>query len=79
MNDRNPLFTTKFWSEFYNITETKCKLSIAYHLQTDGQTERVNREWCRYLRNYVFNEPDTESRVLYKVKFAYNNQKYLMM
>ena len=31
INDRNPLFTSKFWSEFYNVIETKCKLLTAYH------------------------------------------------
>ena len=36
INDRNPLFTNKFWSEFYNIMETKYKLLIAYYPQTDG-------------------------------------------
>ena len=31
VNNRNPLFTNKFWSELCNITETKYKLLIAYH------------------------------------------------
>ena len=44
ISNRDPLFTSKFWSEFCNITETKCKLLITYHPQTDGQTERVNQE-----------------------------------
>ena len=39
--------------------EIKYKLSITYYPQTDGQTERVNQELCRYLRNYVINEADT--------------------
>ena len=76
IDNHDPLFINKFWSEFYNITEIKCKLLTAYYPQTDGQTERVNQELCRYLRNYVMNEADTWSRVLYEVKFAYNNQKY---
>ena len=28
INDRNPLFTSKFWSKLCNITETKYKLLI---------------------------------------------------
>ena len=36
INNYNPLFTNKFWSEFCNITETKCKLLTAYYPQTDG-------------------------------------------
>ena len=36
INDRNPLFTSKFWNNLYNITETKYKLLTAYYPQTDG-------------------------------------------
>ena len=59
INNRNPLFTSKFWSELCDATETKCKLLTAYHPQMDGQTERVNQELCRYLRNYIANKADT--------------------
>ena len=45
----------------------------------DGQTERVNQELYRYLRNYIINKANTWSRVSYKVEFTYNNQKYLTM
>ena len=31
INDRNPLFTNKFCSKFYDITETKCKLLTVYY------------------------------------------------
>ena len=31
ISNYDPLFINKFWSEFYNIMETKCKLSTAYH------------------------------------------------
>ena len=78
INNRNPLFTSKFWSKLYNITETKYKLLTAYHPQTDGQTKRVNQELYRYLQNYVVNKANTWSRILYKVEFIYNNQKYLI-
>ena len=73
INNRNPLFTNKFWSKHYNIIKTKCKLLTIYHPQMDSQTERVNQELCRYLRNYIINKANTWSRVLYKVKFTYNN------
>ena len=79
INNHNPLFTSKLSSKFYNVTETKCKLSTAYHPQTDGQTERVNQELYRYFRNYIINKTNTWFRVLYKAKFIYNNQKYLII
>ena len=31
VNHCNPLFINKFWSKFYNITEIKYKLLIAYY------------------------------------------------
>ena len=31
INNYNPLITNKFWSELYDITETKYKLSTAYY------------------------------------------------
>ena len=31
INDYNPLFTNKFWSKLYDITETKYKLLTVYH------------------------------------------------
>ena len=42
----------------------------------DGQTEQVNQELYRYLRNYIANKADTWFWVLHKVKFTYNNQKH---
>ena len=31
INNCNPLFTSKFWSKFYDIIETKCKLLTVYY------------------------------------------------
>ena len=36
INDRNPLFTSKFWSELCDVTEIKCKLLTAYYPQMDN-------------------------------------------
>ena len=76
INNRNPLFTSRFWSKFYNVTEIKYKLLTAYHPQMDSQIKRINQKLYQYLWNYIINEVNTWSRVLYKAEFAYNNQKY---
>ena len=73
INHRNPLFINKFWSKLCDVMETKYKLLIAYYPQTDSQTERVNQELCRYLRNHIMNKADTWSRILHEAEFTYNN------
>jgi len=44
LSNRGPQFTSKFMEEFTKVLRTKRQLSIAYHPQTDGQTERINQE-----------------------------------
>ena len=44
LSDRGPQFALKFIEEFTKTLGTKRQLSTAYHLQTDGQTERINQE-----------------------------------
>ena len=43
VSDRGPQFVSQFWDEFCSILGIKIKLSIAYHPQTDGQTEIINQ------------------------------------
>jgi hypothetical protein len=50
-------------------------LSTTYHLQTDGQTERINREVEKYLRMFVNHRQDDWADWLPLVEFAYNNVK----
>jgi len=43
MLDRDAMFTSNFWQGlFYNFV-TQLNFSIAYHPQTDGKIERVNK------------------------------------
>jgi transposase InsO family protein len=43
VSNQGPQFISAFWDEFTKILGIKLKLSIAYHPQTDGQTEVVNQ------------------------------------
>ena len=53
----------------------KKKLSTAFHLQTDGQTERQNSTMEAYLRAFVNWEQDNWAGLLPMAEFAYNNAK----
>ena len=50
-------------------------MSTAFHPQTDGQTERMNRTLEEMLRIYATYEQDQWDEYLPAVEFAYNNSK----
>lgn len=43
ISDRDKLFTSKFWNSLTAQLGVKRKLSIVYHPEIDGQTERMNQ------------------------------------
>jgi hypothetical protein len=53
ISDRGPQFVSSFWQEFCRIIGVKVKLSTAYHKETDGQTEIINRYIDQRLRPFV--------------------------
>ncbi|POM76160.1 Reverse transcriptase-rnase h-integrase [Phytophthora palmivora] len=52
-----PRFTGAFWDTLFQLFGTKLMMSTAYHPQTDGQTERVNRVLEDTLRSICAEEP----------------------
>ena len=76
VSDRGSVFTSKFWSSLYYFLSIKRRLSIAFHPQTDGQTERQNSTMEAYLRAFVNYEQDNWARLLPMAEFAYNNAKH---
>jgi transposase InsO family protein len=41
--DRGSQSTSRLWKSFHENLDTNLKFSLAYHPQTDGQTERTNQ------------------------------------
>jgi len=49
VSDRGLVFASNFLGKLYRLLGVKRKMSTAFHPQTDGQTERLNREINQYL------------------------------
>ena len=53
MSNKDP----KFWNGLVKGFGTNLNFSTAYHLETDGQTERVNQVMEDMLSMYVMDKP----------------------
>ncbi|KAE8957102.1 hypothetical protein PR001_g31493, partial [Phytophthora rubi] len=53
VSDRDPRFTSAFWTRLFALLGTRLLMSTAAHPETDGQTERVNRVLEDVLRSYA--------------------------
>eukprot|EP00983_Pelagomonas_calceolata_P039704 1137302-Pelagomonas_calceolata.AAC.1 len=73
VSDRDPRFTSHFWTGLFKHLGTSLNMSIAHHPQTDGQTERANRTAEDMLRAYVSPLHNNWDEFLTPAEFAYNN------
>ncbi|PKU72440.1 RNA-directed DNA polymerase [Dendrobium catenatum] len=71
-SDRDVKFVSHFWRELWKRLRTEIKLSSAYHPQTDGQTEVVNRTLSNMLRCLAHENPKQWDDYIGQAEFAYN-------
>ena len=66
---------SKFWRELWKILGSSLRLSSAYHPQTDGQTEAMNRvvEMVLCCTLHEGQEGSNWERMLSTVEFAISN------
>lgn len=74
--DRGVKFTSTFWKTLIAGLGTQIHFSIAYHSQTDGQTEWVNQVLEDMLRMFMMQQPHKWQDCLHLVEFSYNNQHH---
>ena len=75
VSDRDTRITSKFWAEVCVHSLIKRRMSTAFHPQTDGQTEILNRILENYLRAYTSLEQMNWAKLLRSAEFAYNNSR----
>ena len=73
ISDRDKIFITHFWSELMKMQGVKHKMSTAYHPQTDGQSEVLNRCVEGYLRCMCHDTPLDWAKWLPLAEFWYNS------
>jgi hypothetical protein len=72
VSDWDSRFLSTFWSSLWSLLDTKLTKSTAFHPQTDGQTEVVNRMIVHILRMYNSKHPRTWDESLPYVQHSYN-------
>jgi transposase InsO family protein len=58
ISDHRPQFMSRFMKELYGLLGIEGNLSTAYHPQTDGQMERMNREVEKYLQMFTSHQQE---------------------
>ena len=73
VSDRGSVFVSHFWEQLQKCLGTRLLRSSTYHLQTYGQTERVNQVLEDMLRACAISYPEKWDECLTLAEFSYNN------
>jgi hypothetical protein len=72
VSDRDPVFTSNIWRELFALAGVTLKPSTAFHPQTDGQSEAVNKTIAMYLRCITGDRPRAWLEWLPWAEYCYN-------
>ena len=79
ISDRGPQFAAVMTKELNKMLGIETKLSMAYHPETNRQTERTNQKLEQYLRMYVNHKQNNWAEWLAIAEFAFNNKVHTVM
>lgn len=71
VSDRDPRFTSRFWSQLMELCEVQLKMSTNKHSQTGGSTEIMKRMVANFLRCYVIPHHRDWDNLLTAAEYAY--------
>jgi len=77
ISERGPQFMAGIMRELNCMLGIETKLSMVFHPQMDGQTERMNQELEQYLCMFIDHRQEKWSKWLGTAEFAYNNKVYI--
>ncbi|KAK1664958.1 hypothetical protein QYE76_053117 [Lolium multiflorum] len=72
VSDRDPVFTGHVWRDLFGLAGVKLRMSTAFHPQTDGQSEVVNKIIAMYLRCITGDRPRAWVDWLAWAEYCYN-------
>ena len=75
ISEQSAIFRSKFWFSLCYFRSIKKRLSTAFYLGTNMQTEWQNSIIKAYLYTFVNWEQNNRARLLLMTEFTYNNSK----
>jgi hypothetical protein len=76
VSDTDGVYTRHLIADLYKFPGMKPSLSIAFHIQTDGQTEQLNQTIKHFLDTHCNYEQENWSEMLAMADYAYNDSKH---